>query len=262
MTVNYISLEELNHIFNVRTWLLIKYQTTHVVPYAYKTIMYNLGIEKEKPTLEVMYYWAETRQSDDSKGEESDQDTSTRQPVSPKLSPQVRHDTTLSHQHQYRLQQRGDAITRIASPSGVRSPSPSWTQSFRGPVLQADPDSFHRQDNEINSNHGSQQTRVEQQQRQQSPSSLEDPHRKPPRQRRPVATSKTVRAIDENGENTSASRPRTNATLPSLQLHEIDELDLMPFPIARHDGGAGSDISRQIRRKPVPVREDEMKQQV
>ena len=125
MTVNYISLEELNHIFNVRTWLLIKYQTTQVVPYAYKTIMYNLGIEKEKPTLEVMYYWAETRQSDDSNGGESDQDTSTGQLVSPKLSPQVRHDTTAGYQHQYRLQQQDDAITKIASTSRARSPSPS-----------------------------------------------------------------------------------------------------------------------------------------
>ena len=125
MTVNYISLEELNHIFNVRTWLLIKYQTTYVVPYAYKTIMYNLGIEKEKPTLEVMYYWAETRQSDDSRKGESDQDISTRQVVSSKLSPQVRHDTTAGCQHQYRLQQQDDDITRIASPPGARSPSPS-----------------------------------------------------------------------------------------------------------------------------------------
>ncbi len=117
MTVNYISLEELNHIFNVRTWLLIKYQTTHVVPYAYKTIMYSLGIEKEKPTLEVMYYWAETRQSENSIEGESDQDTSTSQPVSPKPSPQVRHDTTAGRQHHYELQQRDDAITTIASPS-------------------------------------------------------------------------------------------------------------------------------------------------
>ena len=110
------------------------------------------------------------------------------------------------------------------------------------------PDSFHRQDSEINSNHGSQETRVEQQQRQQPSTPLEDPNSEPTRQRRPDATGKTVRAVDENGESPSVSRPRTSNTLPSLQLREIGELNLTPPPIARHDGGADSDISRQIRR--------------
>lgn len=44
--------------------------------------------------------------------------------------------------------------------------------------------------------------------------------------------------------------------------HQANSRTLIPFPIAHHESGAGSDISRQIRRKPVPVREDEMKWQV
>lgn len=70
-SINYISLEELNHIFKVHTRDFVRWQLTKVLPYQWEIVKYVLGIGKikdqprEKPRLEVMYRWAEDRKDND-----------------------------------------------------------------------------------------------------------------------------------------------------------------------------------------------------
>lgn len=76
-SINYISLEELNHIFKVHTRDFIRWQLTKVLPYQWEIVKYLLGVGKvegqtrEKPRLEVMHIWAEDRR-DNKDGNEGD----------------------------------------------------------------------------------------------------------------------------------------------------------------------------------------------
>lgn len=64
-TINYISLEELNHIFKVHTRDFIRWQFTEVLPYEIEIAKYIVGIRRDRPDrLKVMHRWAKDRRDD------------------------------------------------------------------------------------------------------------------------------------------------------------------------------------------------------
>ena len=73
-TINYISLEELNHIFKVHTREFIIWQVTEVLPYEVQVVKYILGRRKEEgyPQLKHLHIWAEIRRNEASNNGDAD----------------------------------------------------------------------------------------------------------------------------------------------------------------------------------------------
>jgi hypothetical protein len=70
--LSYMSLEELNYIFGVRTRDHLKYQFEEVLPWAGKMVVYHFNTivlraqEVKKPFLEKMYYWVAVKKEESS----------------------------------------------------------------------------------------------------------------------------------------------------------------------------------------------------
>jgi hypothetical protein len=65
-TINYISLEELNNIFKLRTRDHIRYQIFEVLPYELEILKYLIGRRKTMPKLQLPWIWAQDSDDDDS----------------------------------------------------------------------------------------------------------------------------------------------------------------------------------------------------
>ena len=70
--INYLSLEELNHIFKVYTRDFIRWQLFEVLPYEVEIFKYIIGMRKDKPQLEVLHRWAEDRRENAESGDDGD----------------------------------------------------------------------------------------------------------------------------------------------------------------------------------------------
>jgi hypothetical protein len=74
--LSYMSLEELNYIFGVRTRDHLKYQFEEVLPWVGKMVVYYWHIivlrqqGLKKPFLEKMYYWVAVKQEESCESEE------------------------------------------------------------------------------------------------------------------------------------------------------------------------------------------------
>jgi hypothetical protein len=68
--INYISLEELNNIFKLRTRDHIRYQIFEVLPYELEILKYLVGRRKTMPKLQLPWIWAQESDDDDSDGSE------------------------------------------------------------------------------------------------------------------------------------------------------------------------------------------------
>lgn len=78
-TLSYMSLEELNHIFKVRTIDFINYQFKHAIPWAVKRVGYCVGL-CDRPHLEVMHFWT-TSVKQEKEAESSDNEKATNEGV-------------------------------------------------------------------------------------------------------------------------------------------------------------------------------------
>ncbi len=243
--ITYISLEELNPIFNVRTRDFWRYQTSHIIPYVHNTILWHLMLKRQtpaqdrdkmKPKLEVMYYWAEVKQNEDANENEGGEEETTVHLGSPTSSPRAPHGSIGSCQHQHRSQQ--PQVTPIPSATRALHPSPRLSKSIQGSFLQPVVDSTHRRGSEANSNQDSQTTRVDQ----QHSAPLNVPR---DRQSQQLELDSTDRLDENHGERSSESRPQISNFPPRLQLADTGLLDLLlPTVRSAHDD-AGSNARRQ-----------------
>ena len=67
--INYISLEELNHIFKVPTMYFIRWQLTKVLPHQWKLLKYLLKMRLDMPHLEDIHQWYEDLRDNDDNGD-------------------------------------------------------------------------------------------------------------------------------------------------------------------------------------------------
>lgn len=59
---NYISLEELNYIFNVSTWKHMEYQIKTVVPWAWKYYVRRRLEDREQDGFKPLYIWVRSQE--------------------------------------------------------------------------------------------------------------------------------------------------------------------------------------------------------
>lgn len=132
--INYISLEELNHIFKMRTRDFIRYQFLEVLPYEFEILKYLIGRRKDMPTLPVPWIWA---QDDDDDASSSSNPRQTRtgsdlNRIQQEYNPGANDRRNNPQQPQYAHQDRLRAVGN--SDDDLRLPEPPFHRERAGSI--------------------------------------------------------------------------------------------------------------------------------